>query len=234
MKIAAIQHRIRPSAEEDARALAAAARSAATRGAELIVFPVVPSLQDDGAVGRSLLSELVRDVSVFCIIPSVDPATRGIAVVAGLPASFSAPGGQSGVASLIFGDACMDADEITRVARQTPSLAVLSPGSETDLQAEAMLEYAIGLSDSLTGVIVIAECSGGEPLEVGHGGSAIIVLGDVVAEALMDDDLLLAEVPQPFPQPSPREPLPPVPPLLLQRVAHHNGQTAIEHGPDVS
>jgi hypothetical protein len=151
-----------------------------------------------------------------------------------LPASFSVSGGQSGVASLIFGDACMDGTEIARVAKQSPSLVVLSPGSETDLQAEAMLEYAIGLSDSLAGVIVIAECSGGEPLEVGHGGSAIIVLGDVVAEALVEDDLLVAEVPQPFPQPSPREPLPPVPPLLEQRVAHHTGHTGIEHGPDVS
>ena len=120
------------------------------------------------------------------------------------------------------------------VAAQTPTLAVLSPRSETDLQAEAMLEFAIELSDSLAGVIVIAECSGAEPLEVGHGGSAIIVLGEVVAEALSDDDVLIAEVPTPFPQPSPREPLPAVPPLLAQRFDLHSGRLSVEHGPDLS
>lgn len=234
MKIAAIQHRVRLSAEEDARALAEAAVAASARGAEIVVFPDVPSLQHDDATGHALLTSLVRDVPAFCIVPSVDPHTRGIAIVAALPARFSAGDGELGVAGLLFGDACMDAAELARVAEQMPVFAALSPRNDTDLQAEAMLEFAIGLSDSLAGVIVIAECSGAEPLEVGHGGSAIIVLGDVMAEALLEDDVLVVDVVSPFPQPSPREPLPAVPPLLSQRVARHHGHTAIEHGPDVS
>lgn len=234
MKIAAIQHRVRDSVEADARALAHAAADASARGAEVVVFPDVPSLQDDDGAGHRLLSELVRDVPAFCIVPSIDPLTRGVAVVAALPAPISAPGGGLGVASLLVGDACIDAIEIARVALQSPAFAVLSPRSETDLQAEAMLEFAIALSDSLAGVIVIAECAGAEALEVGHGGSAIIVLGAVVAEALSDDDVLVADVALPFPQPSPREPLPQVPPLLAQRLAHHRGRLPIEHGPDLS
>jgi hypothetical protein len=235
MKIAAIQHRVRESAEADARALAEAAMLASGRGAELIVFPDVRSLQHDDAAGHALLTALVRDVPAFCIVPSVDPHSRGVAIAAALPESFSAGAGQSGVAaSLMFGDACMDAAALVRMAAHKPALAVLSPRCETDLQAEAMLEFAIGLSDSLAGVIVIAECAGAEPLEPGHGGSAMILLGDVMAEALHEDDVLLVEVPLPFPQPFPREPLPPVPPLLEQRMAHHDGRVAIEHGPDVS
>lgn len=234
MKIAAIQHRVRESADADVHALAAAAAVASQRGAEVIVFPDVSSLQDDDAAGQTLLSELVRDVPAFCIVPSVDPELRSAAMIAEMPAPVSAPGGGLGLVCVLIGDACMDSEELLRVDSASPSLAVLSPRSENDLQAEAMLEFAIALSDSLAGVVVIAECAGAEPLEIGHGGSAIVVLGDVVAEALFDDDVLVAEVLLPFPQPSPREPLPPVPPLLVQRLAHHNGIASNEHGPDVS
>lgn len=234
MKIAAIQHRLRHDADADARALADAAARAADRGAEIVVFPNAPSLHDGDSAGHMLLSMLLRDVPSFCIVPNVDPTSRGLAIVAEMPAPFSAPGGGIGVASVIVGDACMDATTLADVVAQGPSFAVLSPRSETDLQAEAMLEFAIGLSDSLAGLVIIAECSGAEALEAGHGGSAIVVLGDVVAEALFDDDVLLADVPLPFPQPSPREPLPPVPPLLAQRFEHHAGRAVLEHGPDVS
>jgi len=234
MKIAAIQHRIRETAEDDARALADAVRAASARGAEFIVLPDVASLQAGDGEGRSLLAALICDISAFCIVPSVDPALRGIAIAAALPAPIAASVGGSGVAGMFVGDACMDAAEIRFVAQQVPAIAVLSPRSETDLQAESMLEFAIELSDSLAGVVVIAECAGAEPLEVGHGGSAIIVLGEVVAEALSDEDVLIADVLQPFPQPSPREALPNVPPLLAQRFAHHSGHLPVEHGPDVS
>ena len=128
----------------------------------------------------------------------------------------------------------MDRASLGEVASRHPSIVVLSPRSETDLQAEAMLEYAIALSSSLAGLMVVAECSGAEPLETGHGGSAIVVLGDVVAEALADDDILVADVALPLAEPHPREPLPVVPPLLAQRVAHHAGRIAVEHGADVS
>lgn len=234
MKIAAIQHRLRGNAEEDVRALADAAIGASANGAEVIILPDVPSLHADDGAGFAVLSQLLEETPAFCIVPNIDLASCGVAVVAALPAPVSAPGGGLGSMALVVGDSCMDAQELSRVAEQTPSFAVLSPRSETDLQAEAMLEFAIELSDSLSGVIIIAECAGAEALAIGHGGSAIVILGEVVAEALSDDDVLVAEVALPFPLPSPREPLPQVPPLLAQRVAHHRGEVAIEHGADVS
>jgi hypothetical protein len=234
MKIAAIQHRVRDRAEEDARALAAAAAHASANGAELIILPDVPWLAEGDGSARSLLVGLTGGLDGFCVVPSTDPASRGSAVVAALPERFAQPDGRATVASIVVGDACMDAVELRRAAALSPSLAVLSPRSETDLQAESMLEFGIELSDSLAGVVVIAECSGAEPLDTGHGGSAIIVLGDVVAEALDDDDVLIADIVMPFPQPSPREPVPQVPPLLAQRFAHHRGRGEVEHGPDVS
>lgn len=234
MKIAAVQHRVRADAESDARALAAAVSAAAERGAQIVVVPDVASLQADGGAGHRLLLSLTRDVPVFCIAPSVDPAVRGVSVTATLPEAFSAEGRAPGGIALLVGDACMDAAELARAAEFRPDVAVLCPRSETDLQAESMLEFAVGLSAALAGLVVIAECSGAEPLEVGHGGSAIIMLGEVSAEALGDDDVIIADVPLPIPQPSPREPLPLVPPLLQQRFALHNGALPIEHGPDLS
>ena len=234
MRIAAIQHRLRDDADGDASALAQAAVAAVGRGADLIVFPSVPSLHLDSGAGHLLLSELVADVAATCSIPGVDMAAKGAAAVIALPEPFSAPGLSTCMAGILVGDACMDPASVGEVASRRPSLAVLSPRSETDLQAEAMLEYAIALSSSLAGLMVVAECAGAEPLETGHGGSAIVVLGDVVAEALTDDDILVADVALPLPEPQPREPLPAVPPLLAQRVAHHAGRIAVEHGADVS
>jgi len=234
MKIAAVQHRVRENAEADARTLGAAAAAASQRGAEIIVFPDVPSLQIDAGAGHHLLLSLTRDLPAFCIIPSVDPESRGMAVTAGLPALFSAGGEGLGVACILVGDACIDAAELMRASQSRPALAILCPRSETDLQAEAMLEFAVALSDSLAGLVVIAECAGAEPLESGHGGSAIVLLGEVSAEAFADDDVILAEVPVPIPQPSPREPLPLVPPLLGQRFALHSGRLPRDNGPDLS
>jgi len=230
MKIAAIQHRIRDDAAADARALAEAAALAASRGADVIVLPDVPSLRAGSGDGDALLATVVRDVPAVCLTGRCDVASRGSAVTEPLTVA----GDSAGLVSVIAGDSCVAVDVLRAVASDGPSLVVLMPRNETDLQAESMLEFAIALSDSLAGVIVIAECAGAEPLEVGHGASAIIVLGDVVAEALYDDDVLFADIPLPLPQPSPREPLPLVPPLLAQRLAHHNGVAGLEHGPDLS
>jgi predicted amidohydrolase len=233
MRIAAIQHRLRGDADADARALAAAASSAASRGASIIVCPHVASLRSEAGAGAVLLAELLADVPALCLVPDVDPASTGVAMAVDLPAVEEAPGGL-GMAALVVGDACIDPKELGGLFVQHPRLAVLSPRSQTDLQAEAILEYAIALSDSLAGVVVIAECSGAEPLEAGHGGSAIVVLGDVLAEALSPDDVLIAEVAVPFPEPEPREPLPSVPPLLAQRLELHHGVLPSGHGPDLS
>jgi len=96
--------------------------------------------------------------------------------------------------------------------------------SESDLQAEAILEVALALSDSMAGLVLVADTDGAEPGDPGHGGSAIIRLGEMVAEAGDGDEVLIAEVATPVAQPEPREALPEIPTLLAQRLATHRGK----------
>jgi len=129
-----------------------------------------------------------------------------------------------GRVALLSGDAAIDPAEHALLLSATPDVLVLSPGAESDIQAEAVLELAIALSISLASLVIVAERSGAEPGESGHGGSAIVLLGEVLAEALSDEDVLFAEVPVPLPTPAPRAPLPETPPILAQRLAHHRGE----------
>jgi hypothetical protein len=83
----------------------------------------------------------------------------------------------------------------------------------------------MGLSMSLASLVVVTECAGAEPGAVGHGGSAIIYLGEVLAEAMsQDDETLYAEIELPLGRPEPPAPLPAIAPILSQRVAHHRGE----------
>ena len=221
MKIAVVQHQLRDSAADDAVALAAAAVSAAQRGADLVVLPEVLSLHSPG-VERDLLNELLAPVPAFCLMPHVGPDVCGLGFVASLPVEAGVPD-DLGAIALLVGDACMDPAELVKLAAEKPAFASLVPRSETDLQAEAVIELALQLSASLSGLVLIAECAGAQPGEAGHGGSAIVALGELVAEAGDGDDILLADVLLPIPQPSPREQLPQIPPLLAQRFARNLG-----------
>jgi hypothetical protein len=55
------------------------------------------------------------------------------------------------------------------------------------------------------------------------GGSCVASLGEVIAEAGDDEETLVVELDAPVPPPDPREPLPELPPILVQRWAHHHG-----------
>jgi len=125
---------------------------------------------------------------------------------------------------VLRGDAAIDPEVHRRLAEQSPEVLVLAPASESELQAEAAIEVAIGLSLAVAGLVIVLDSSGAEPGVPGHGGSAIVLLGEVAAEALADDDTLMAEIPVPVPTPEPRAPLPEVPLLLLQRLATHRGE----------
>jgi hypothetical protein len=233
MKIAVVQHCLRANGNEDALALSAAVSSAASRGASLVILPHVASLSANGGTGERLLGEALENIPVLCIVPRLSDESTSLSLVVELPAP--ADGGDPlGKALLAIGDACFDTAGLQKAVSADLDIAVLAPMNQTDLQAEAMLEHAIALSDSLAGVVVIAECAGADALEAGHGGSAIVMLGEVLAEAFSGDSLLLAELSVPFPAPEPREPLPPVPPLLAQRMDRHKGSLLEEHGPDLS
>lgn len=129
-----------------------------------------------------------------------------------------------GRVAVLQGDAALDAESLRSLADGSIEVLVLSPGSESDIQAEGMLEYAIGLSDSVAGLVLVVEDDGAEPGSAGHGGSAIVLLGEVLAEAMSGADVIDAEIGVPVPQPVPRDPLPALPTILEQRLAHHQGR----------
>lgn len=129
-----------------------------------------------------------------------------------------------GTLCLLEGDAALDPAEHARARIQAPDVLALAPAAESELQAEAVLELAIALSTAVAGLVVVLEHSGAEIGRPGHGGSAIVVLGEVVAEALGDEDVLVSEVPVPVPSPGPRSPLPELPTILAQRLANHRGE----------
>ena len=121
------------------------------------------------------------------------------------------------------GDPAIDPDAARRYREDPPDVLLMSPRSESDLQAEAVLEYAVGLSGSLCGLVVITEPVGAPLGAPGHGGSAIVRLGEVLAEAGDGDDVLLEDIDLPVPRPEPTQAFPGLPTILEQRLAVHRG-----------
>jgi len=166
-------------------------------------------------------SDALQPAGVFDVLFSADDPMPG--AVADL-----------GSVTLLRGDEVFDLALLRSLADGGTDVLVLSPGSESDLQAEAVLEFAIGLSDCVAGLVLVVERDGAEPGEPGHGGSAIVLLGEVLAEAMSGEDFIDAEVGIPVPQPVPRDPLPELPTILAQRVAHHQGtHVAVDYPSDV-
>jgi len=218
LRLAVIQHVLRGNDADDAVALGNAAADATDMGAEVVVLPPAPVLMD-GPAGDpvpKLFAAIgeVRSDSVVFLNPAIAPEGVHDAVLPVL-----------GSTVLLIGDACMDYAQILAAAGKKPAVAILVPNAENDMQAEAVLELAIGLSDSLAGLIIVVGSAGAEAGEPGHGGSAIVYLGDVVAEAMGDEDQTLDfEVDTPIQQPEPRGLLPQIPTILTQRLAHHEGR----------
>lgn len=221
MRIAVVQHVIAPGPVEDALALAAAARDAAAAGAQVTVFPA--SIPNDHAPAREVFEAEVSGLPGVRVMPRV--AGGALAQVDRLTLKVPASDGLTLDVALVHGDACMDADTLAGVARMQPHVLVLTPGSESELQAEAALELAIALSESVAPLVLIADAAGAGTGDPGHGGSAIVLLGAVLAEADTEGAaVLLVDVPEPLLPPDPPEPLPHVPAMLAQRLAHHQGR----------
>ncbi|GAB4282213.1 MAG: hypothetical protein Kow0067_02110 [Coriobacteriia bacterium] len=213
MRLAVVQHCLRPTSDEDLRALRDAVASAARSGAEAVIVPDLPALRDhpDPAGWRP-----VEDAAgaARLIVAHVPPGqTHALIEQAGI-----------GTVALVAGDGVIDPAEMGRVMAERPDVLILMPRSESDLQAEAFMELALGYSGSVAALVVVVEPDGAEVGAPGHGGSALIHLGAVVTEAHSGDDVLLAEVEMPPGPPEPRTALPDVPPILLQRLAVHAGR----------
>ena len=232
MKVAVVQHRLRGDAAADARALGEAAHEAARAGAGFVIFPEVFSL-DAGAERDAMFAAIDAHLGdVPYLVPHVGPDVLEMAFAA---AELPGVSERLGTVALLVGDACIDTRRLHGAAASEPAVLVLAPRSESEIQAEAVLELAIQLSESAAGLVIVVDPAGAEPGEPGHGCSAIISVGELVAEAVESDDLLVADVGEPAPQPMPREPLPAVPPILLQRLAHHEGRVPeVDYPADLS
>lgn len=218
MRIGVVQHRLRATVAEDVRALADAVRAAGEQGAELVVIPCVPGLASD-AVRDGVVAE-VRELGLRCGVfgpTCYSPGSWGVVdTLCGVDIT--------GPVVALCGDSCFDESIWREALKNRPGIAVFSPLAESDLQAEAAFEVALGLSDALCGLVIVSECAGAEAGEPGHGGSAIIMLGDVVCEALGEEDILIADIDLPVSPPEPPAPFPQVPTILMQRLALHSGR----------
>jgi len=222
VKIAVIQHRLRDSVDGDIEALHQAAAAAGTSGAEVVFMPEPLSMIGNAEAADRFYAGFDGMPGVR-LIPSTAPGVSSFAATA--PPLDGLEG--LGRIALLAGDACMTGLELVRILGDLPNVAVLAPRSENDLQAEAVMELAIGLSESLAGLVIVTECAGAQPGSAGHGGSAIVLFGQVLAEAIsQDDETLYAQIETPLGRFEQPEPLPVIAPILSQRVAHHRGERA--------
>lgn len=215
MRIAVAQH---ASPGGEAAVVVPVVRAALEGGADLVICPAVPYAVS-GALGAAL-DRVVETSSATHLLPVIEDPPHGSVSMVRIEGHF----GDMGEVAVFVGDACFDSGQWERVRSGGVKAAVLCPLSESELQAEAALEVAIALSDSLCGLVVVAEAAGAEVGEPGHGGSAVIVLGDVVVEGFTGPDAVVGEVLLPLTGPEPPDPLPTVPPLIAQRLAHHQGR----------
>lgn len=231
MKIAVIQHQLRPAPAQDLEALVLSAARADALGADVVVVPDVRPVHA-GPLADELERRLAEAVTRARVV-EVAPDAEGDMAGAGLWRVWDEP--DIGRVALLSGDGCIDSAVLRRVSEQAPGIAILSPCSESELQAEALIETAIALSTSLASVVVIAETDGAPPGAVGHGGSAVVHLGELLAEALSGDDLLVVELPTPLGPPEVPLALPAITGVLAQRHAAHRGERVqVDYPADLS
>lgn len=220
MRLAVVQHLFRVTPEQDLDALSGAVERAAAAGADAVLVPGIHALRDgplaDGSWRR--IEDAAPGKPVFAVgddSRAADPSS---------PAEIAL----LGHTVFLRGDACVDPEVHAGLASHAVDTLVLAPGSESELQAEAVLELGLALSTSLAPLVLIVEPDGAALGEAGHGGSAIMQLGDVRAEALAGDDLLLADLEFVAGPPSPRDALPEIPPVLAQRLHAHRARSSCD------
>ena len=217
MRISVLQHRVRSTVADDIAALKALVVQACAGGADLVVCPWIPSIATS------------HDPSVRVrVLEALDECAAGTALMLALRAPDRHPeprvsDSPLGRTALMLGDECLLEGPEGEVA--AAQAWVWRPLSESDLQAEAVIERALAASAAYVGLVLIAEPVGADPGDIGHGASAICYLGAVLAEATSDEEqILTVDLEVPAPSPEPREPMPALPPILSQRLAVHSGR----------
>ena len=136
---------------------------------------------------------------------------------------------------VLIGDDCVDPELYESVAASEPDALVWQFDSESSLQAEALLEYALDCSLSLSGLILVASTVGAARGHEGHGGSAIVHMGEIVEEAGSGEEVLVADVDVSSLRPLEASRIPTLSPILTQRLDVHRGRrSAVDWPADLS
>ena len=225
MRIAAIDLTRRESIDADFVALGDASARACAAGAEVVVVPAPVWFAQAGVSQPDALARLQAACPDVLFIGAPAENADSAPEPGDRRAGVKFERTPLGMTASLSGDECLDEGIAQDIAVAAPDALVLRPASESELQAEAMIERALAFSESVAGLVIVAEANGAPVGEPGHGGSAIAVLGELVAEAVGDEDVLVADLSVlPVPPPEPREPLPVLPPILAQRRAYHRGE----------
>jgi predicted amidohydrolase len=216
LKAAVIQHRFRANERMDLAALLASAQRASDEGAGVVVCPCIPGLRQNTRVFQAFI-ENMRAYAPGSLLVSTCIA---FACEEDGPRLSATPFGRTLV---LAGDECVDPALYGTIAGLAPEAMVWQFDPASALEAEALLETALDTSLVLAGLVVITSTVGGAR---GFGGTAVVHLGEIVAEAGEGDDTITAELHVPVALPGRRGPLPVLPPILAQRLAVNAGGRA--------
>lgn len=200
----------------DLAALLSLSEQAEDEGADVIVYPCVPGLGYASGLMTAFAANVVeRAPQVSIVAPCAARSREGTLVP--VPTRL-------GSTLVLAGDECIDATLFPEIEGLGLEALVWQMGTESPIQAEALLELALDASLSQAGLVLTA-CLYGEARGVSScGGSAIVYLGEILAEAGEGEDLLLADVPVPVALPERRGRRAVPAPVLQQRLAAHHGR----------
>jgi hypothetical protein len=209
------------STAEDLAGVGTAVAQAVAAGATLVICPCLPSLLRD-ATAAADVRKRVREVAgaATVVLPCAGTACGGLG---GIEHGTGATAADVGSLAVLCGDEAIGPEILAGLAADGPDVLVWQVEGESPLQAEAIREYAIAASESVSGLVLVASLCG---TEIAAGGSAIVFAGDIVASAGDAPELLTSDIPVPVLPPETPGALGPQPPLLAQRLAAHRGERA--------
>lgn len=211
----------------DLAALLALSERASDEGAQVLVVPSVPGLFSNDQLAAAFARNVEERVRGLVVLPPAVTHRAGDDI-ATRPTSL-------GRTIVLEGDACVDADRFAAIQAATPDTVVWLFNAEDELQAEAMLELALDASTTLAPLVIIAAATGeGRALSFA-GTSAVVHLGEIVAEGGRGEDLVLADVRVPSMLSEHARRLPEPAPVLVQRLAAHRHEKApVDYPADLS
>lgn len=222
VRIAVVQHQLRTHERMDLAALLSLTERAAEEGAQVLVYPCVPGIGASPALMNAFAANVAERT------PGVTVISPCVALEAGPPLGVAPT--PLGSTLILSGDACIDTGLFDEIVSLRPEALIWQMDSESDLQAEAVLELALDASLSLSGLVLVAATIGEARGLSSYGVSAIVHLGEILAEAGEEEDVVVADVPVPVPVPvtlpERRGQLPIPTPVLAQRLSVHRGEPA--------